>query len=68
MRSGARGAQWISGEAIQKGWKALESSTSCDSRLILIAGFSFCTGVICDACILATLLVIFLLWQFSQIQ
>ena len=63
MRSGARGAQWISGGAIQKGCKALASSSSFDCRLIWIAGFSLCTGVVCGACILATFLVIYLLWS-----
>ena len=51
-----RGAYWISGGALQKGKKATEPSVQFDNRFLWVAGFSFCIGVICGACMLVTVI------------
>jgi hypothetical protein len=56
-----RGAYWISGGALQKGKKATEPSVQFDNRFLWIAGFSFCIGVVCGACMLVTVIFLYFL-------
>ena len=56
-----RGAYWISGGALQKGRKATEPSVQFDNRFLWVAGFSFCIGVICGACMLVTVIFLYFL-------
>ena len=58
-----RGAYWISGGALQKGKKATEPLVQFDNRFLWVAGFSFCIGVICGACMLVTVIFLYFLWS-----
>ena len=61
-----RGAYWISGGALQKGKKATEPSVQFDNRFLWIAGFSFCIGVVCGACMLDSDFPLFLVVSLTE--